>query len=275
LTVFRFAARPKIIVLDFPDLAQQGRMLNRVAAWAEKAGQPRDHLLDEVALDAAIRASGTTEAEYYFGHDYRSAALLRFFELADRDGVALRPEEQHLRSLMTNARAQPAGLGALISLPRADRSFGVTPATRAAILHHEQSHGEYFTVPAYAALVQLFWTATLPAAEQDAFRRVLAVDGYDPTVEDLIINEMQAYLMHTPDLAFFDPAKRGIAPARLLALQAAFRNRMPAGWLHDVTPAIIPAQPTPRRARRYFSVSTITRSAIRRPRRPRKASMAA
>ncbi len=27
-----------ILVLDFPTLAEQGRMLNRVAAWAEKAG---------------------------------------------------------------------------------------------------------------------------------------------------------------------------------------------------------------------------------------------
>ena len=38
LTVFRFADNPHILVLDFASLHEQGKMLNRVAAFVEKAG---------------------------------------------------------------------------------------------------------------------------------------------------------------------------------------------------------------------------------------------
>ena len=38
LTMTRFAANPAVVVLDFPTLAEQGGMLNRLAAWAEKNG---------------------------------------------------------------------------------------------------------------------------------------------------------------------------------------------------------------------------------------------
>ena len=37
LTVFRLADNPRILVLDFASLHEQGKMLNRVAAFAEKA----------------------------------------------------------------------------------------------------------------------------------------------------------------------------------------------------------------------------------------------
>ena len=54
---------------------------------------------------------------------------------------------------MQRAAAEPAGFGALITLPRADPAERTTPRSRASILHHELSHGEYFTNPAYAATV--------------------------------------------------------------------------------------------------------------------------
>ena len=37
LTVFRFADNPHILVLDFASLHEQGKMLNRMAAFVEKA----------------------------------------------------------------------------------------------------------------------------------------------------------------------------------------------------------------------------------------------
>src|SRR6185437_6671916 len=45
LTVFRLAENPKIVVLDFASLREQGLMLNRVAALIEKAKLPHDRLL--------------------------------------------------------------------------------------------------------------------------------------------------------------------------------------------------------------------------------------
>ena len=82
--MFRFAANPRILVLDFASLREQGMMLNRVAALVEKAGLPHDRVLTDSELDQAIHAQGDTVETFYYGHDYSAAALVRFFALADR-----------------------------------------------------------------------------------------------------------------------------------------------------------------------------------------------
>ncbi len=245
-TVLRFAANPAVVVIDFPTLAEQGRMLNRVAAWAEKAGVPHDRLLTDLELAEAIQASGATADTYYYGHDYRGADIGRFFDLADRAGVVLRPEEQELRRLRMRAQLEPDGFGAVITLVRASAENGVTPVARGSILDHELSHGEYFTSPAYAAFVETVWQSVLSPAERAAFRTYLAAEGYDPALEDLIRNEMQAYLMHTPDREFFDPDKLGIPAPRLAQIRAAFLAGMPPGWLRDETARMMPDLPVPK-----------------------------
>jgi hypothetical protein len=234
-TVLRFAPNPAIIIIDFPTLAEQGRMLNRVAAFVEKAGVPHDRALTDAELAAAIQASGATPDTYYYGHDYRAADLDRFFELADRDHVALDPEEEQLRALDREARAEPAGFGALITLTKVDPDSRVDQAARSTILHHELSHGEFFTNPLYAQAVDHFWQVTMTSAERTAFRTYLAAEGYDPAMEEVMMNEMQAYLMHTADPRFFEPKRLGIPPARLTQLRQLFVAGMPEGWLKDET----------------------------------------
>lgn len=287
LTVFRFAPNPRILVLDFPDLAEQGRMLNRVAALIEKAGLPRDRVLPDAELDAAIRASGSDPATYYYGHDYSAAELVRFFALADRDKVTLTAEEERLRRLLHQEGWTNGSPGALISIPRAGSDPLVDRAARATILHHELSHGEYFTSPAYAAYATAFWRTEMRPEDRAAFRRYLAGDGYDDSDEDLMINEGQAYLMHTRDPRFFNPAVLGLAPGRLAALQAAFLLGMPPGWLRDCTAPVsaaapaasvrpVSASPPPRpRQRRRGTVSRTTAVATTRSRRRCAASRAA
>ena len=70
-----------VIVLQFPSLAEQGRMLNRVAALIEKAGFPRDRVRATMRswMPASAPAAATPDT-FYYGHDYRagsSAAVLR------------------------------------------------------------------------------------------------------------------------------------------------------------------------------------------------------
>ena len=283
-TVMRFAANPAVVVIDFPTLTEQGRMLNRMAAWAEKGGVPHDRLLRDTELDAAIQASGTTADTYYYGHDYRGSDAVQFFALADRDGVILRPEEQELRRLVQRAQAEPYGLGALITVVRAEAANDVTPQARGTILHHELSHGEYFTNPAYAAFVDAVWRGVLTPDERAAFRTYLAGEGYDTALEDLMRNEMQAYLMHTPDPQFFDPAKLGIPAGRLAQIRAGFLAGMPPGWLRDA--AVVPAGAGPvpgpahatrprRRQRPAGRVSRTATVADTVPPRRRRSSMAA
>jgi hypothetical protein len=236
LTIFRFTPNPRILVLDFPDLHDQGMMLNRVAALIEKAGLPRDRVLTDTELSAAITAHGDTPETYYYGHDYSAASLQRFFQLADQQKIGLTPQEQMLRRLLNQeGYLQPGSLGALISIPHAGLDPQIDANARATILHHELSHGEYFSNPTYAGYAQSFFKTAMTDADRAAFIRFLTTQDYAPANTDLMMNETQAYLMHTPDPRFFNAAAVGMTVHALNLLQAGFLLGMPKGWLRDCT----------------------------------------
>jgi hypothetical protein len=158
MLVFRFRDAPSVLVLSFPSLRQQGEMLDRVAAFVEKAGLPRGRVLADLELDSAIRQVGDTRETYYFGHDYRVADIARFFAMVDRDGTVLDAEETRLRALFYQAGMLTTGaVGALISIPPEVDAHQIDAAARASFLRHELSHGIFFTDPAYAAYAQTFW----------------------------------------------------------------------------------------------------------------------
>jgi hypothetical protein len=111
---------------------------------------------------------------------------------------------------------------------------------RATILHHELSHGAYFTDPAYAAYARDFWLNVLTEAQRAGFRRFLGSEGYDETNEDLMLNEAQAYLVHTPDPRYFRPVYAGLSDAEAARLRRIFLAGMPVDWLKTMPP--VPAQ---------------------------------
>jgi hypothetical protein len=238
LSIFRFADNPRILVLDFASLHEQGKMLNRVAAFVEKAGLPHDRVLTDEELEAAIRAQGDTVETFYFGHDYAAGSLARFFALAEREQIELDPQEEKLRALLRQEGWLAPGVAAgLISVPAAGSDPRITATARAAILRHELSHGEFFSNPAYAGYVHDFWLKELTGEERGAIRGFLAKEGYDVREEELMFNEMQAYLMFTRDPAFFTHDMARMTPERLAELQARFLAGMPAGWLRNVLAA--------------------------------------
>ena len=226
-TLFRLAENPRVFVLDFPDLDSQGATLNRVAALVEKVGLPRDRLLDDAALAEAIARSGDTPGTYYYGHNYRGRDLERFFALAERDGIALNDAERWLRAQLERIRAiLPAPEEfAVISVP--GREPRVDDAMREAILHHEVGHGHFFTNPAFAAHVAQVWRDVFTEAERAAFRAFLEREGYDPALEEVMMNEAMAYLVFTPDPRFFTPAHAGLTEARAGELRAALSRGAP------------------------------------------------
>ena len=233
LDVFRFDRNPRILVLDFASLARQGAMLNRVAAMIEKNGQPHDRALDDAALDIAIRANGDTPETFYYGHDYGSVSLTRFFAAVSRQNIKLTDGEAWLRDLLQQQTALVSGgtIG-LISVPALDEG-GVTLDMRATILHHELSHGEFFTNAAYAAWTREFWTNVLDGPSRTAFRGFLVSQDYDPSIEELLANEAQAYLMFTPSPHFFRPDLVGMTEQAVGYWRQRFRDGMPPGWLRD------------------------------------------
>jgi hypothetical protein len=231
LSIWRFRGAPAVMVIIFPSLHAQARTLNRVAAFVEKGGMPHDRVVDDAALNAAIAAGHDSFDTYYYAHDYRAADLARFFATATADGIALRPAEQALHDLLDQAGLlRPGARAALITLP--PPGAGVLDASgRAAMLRHELSHGFYFTDPAYAALIRDFWASRMTEAERAAFRRFLSAQGYDPENDDLMRNEMQAYLLFTPDPRLFAPEALGLGQATPAALRAKLRSLLSPGWL--------------------------------------------
>ena len=232
IDVFRFAWNPNIIVLDFASLRTQGLMLDRVAALVEKAGMAHDRVVSWRALIVRIHTEDDTIGTYYYGHDYSAAALARFFALAAADHRRLDPEEQTLHALLAQLGWLRPGVHAgLITLPRVGANRYVTRAADDVILTHELSHGEFFSNPAYRAYVYHFWHAGLTAAERAGVRRFLASEEYDITQHEVVVNEMQAYLMFTRNKEFFRAHDIGITPQRRRQLQRAFLAGMPPGWL--------------------------------------------
>jgi hypothetical protein len=235
LTVFRFADNPAILVLDFASLHEQGMMLNRVAALVEKARLPHDRVLTDSELNAAIQVQGDTVETYYLGHDYSAASLARFFALADAAHIELDPLEEKLRALLRQKGWFAADVaGGLISLPAVGSDPRITPEVRAVILRHELSHGEFFSSSEYAEYVRRFWMTELTGEERGSVRGFLAKQDYDVREEELMYNEMQAYLMFTRDSTLFAADMVGMTQDRLATLQRRFLGGMPAGWLRNV-----------------------------------------
>jgi hypothetical protein len=243
IQVSHFAPDPDIVVLDFPNLTMQGQALDRVAAFVEKAGLPRDRVLNDSDLAAAIAASGSTVENYYYGHDYKVADLQNFFRLADADGIRLNPQEGWLRSLLAQLGWLTAGAnGALITVPAAGGP--ITPEMRAVILHHEISHGAFYTIPAYAGYALTFWNS-LTSQDRAAFTHFLGSEGYDTTDTTLIYNETQAYLIFTTDPRFFNGSVVGMTQGQIDTLRAGYIAGMPQFWLTKLANETLPIAPAP------------------------------
>ncbi len=239
LTVRLLENNPRIIVFDYPDLPAQARALNRIAALVEKADVPRDRVLSEAELASYIEATGGDAATFFYGHDYMSSDLARFFSLAKSQATALRPEEEVLLDLLLangfleaasdGAYQRPAEEKALVSVvqvqgddPATAEADAVDPLLRATILRHELSHGEFFTNRPYRDYCVRFWRDHLSTDERLIFRVFLNKAGYDPSNETIMVNEMQAFLMNTPDGRAFSAALLDIDPANLEALRRRF-----------------------------------------------------
>jgi hypothetical protein len=237
--VSRFAADPDVVVIDFPSLLTQGLALDRVAALVEKANLPRDRVLNDVELQEAITNCGETIESYYYGHDYQAADLAKFFRLAAQENIHLNPQELWLKRLVDQLGwLKPGANGAIITLPATGGP--VTPDMRAVILHHELSHGAFYTDATYRQYAVSFWNSLTPS-DRAAFTGFLGRQGYDTADTTLMLNETQAYLIFTRDPRFFNGAAVGMTDAEIDQLRAGFIANMPDFWLQPMANATLPA----------------------------------
>jgi hypothetical protein len=243
----RLKTNPAILVIEFPNLHEQGLAMNRLAAMFEKRAAQRERVLSSADLDELMRRSGDTVASFYQGHDYPAAKVARFFTLAEAQHVPLNAQEAQLRALLLDAGLmrrgedgayQALGEQAAVSFTGVQPDNPSTPANemvdrvrREAVLHHELSHGEFFTNAAYRAHCIDFWRKVLNERERRMFRGYLKGLNYNPDDDTLMANETQALLMHTPDSRAFNAADLGISEAALSQLQIRFRAGEPANGL--------------------------------------------
>lgn len=240
--VARLQGNRAILVIEFPNLREQGAAMNRIAALLEKAGAPRDRVLDDLELQQLIVRNGDNAQTFYQGHDYSAVGLARFYMLARRQGLTLGAQELRLEKELLSAGllgATAAGLEArgeqaLISFsatqdddPTTPIDEGLDARRRESVLQHELSHGEFFTNAAYREHCWRFWREALGERERAILRKYLVGLDYDPANEELLVNEMQALLMHTNDTRAFNARSVGVSETVLDGWRAKFREGQP------------------------------------------------
>jgi len=242
LTVWQLAENNKIYVFDFHGLVTQGKTFNRITHLTEQiqanAGYPRVLTTDEFIkyMDSLRR----TQADFAFGHDLLVSELVLFYNLADRDKIDLLPEEIVLRTFLLdqglikvwrNFYQSVQSDVVILSIPQEQPHTEGTPPVsklaRQAIFLHELSHGEYYTNPHFAAYCRLFWNQSLNDAQRRAFVNLFKKYNYNTASGELMVNEMQAYLMFTPDPQSFSASKLGVTEGELASMRDMFRRGRP------------------------------------------------
>lgn len=234
IKLYRIQDQPGLSVLHLPDAGAQGRMFARIAVLIERHGMPRDAIATPVAVAAHARRYGGGPTDVTAGNNLRGRDLARFFELARQQKTPLSPDELKLRDWLV-AWGFIASIGGRWAVVEPERFLvtvpglgdGIDAAIRAAILRHEIGHWRYFSDARYAAHCRDFWRTGLSADERTAITKRLVELGYDPR-DEILIDEMQSYLLHTDvENGLLAPAL-GLDSARLADLNRRLKQRTAA-----------------------------------------------
>lgn len=185
--IFSWVRFSDILIWDCRDYEVQNRFFRRLSYYVEKKGF-RGTLLTNRELEGR---------HGWNAHDYRAGDLADFFNLARETDFILYKEEMLMLEILQESDilyedtdgVLQANNGAIISISR--ESIDIL---RTRFLVHEASHGLYFTTPEYRDYVLSLWEG-LHDEDRELWRFFLGWYGYDPSDEDLMINEFQAYLV--------------------------------------------------------------------------------
>jgi hypothetical protein len=237
---WRLAENSEIIVLDFPTMTQQGRTFNRITQLTEQFSEPYKRVLTGEEFSKYLASIRRTDSNFAYGHDVLVSELALFYNLADRDKVELTAEEATLREFLVEQGLLRSWRGinqalkpdvVLVTVPqtreRGDGEPKITDLARRAILLHELSHGEFYSNAYYANFCRKFWSETLTDNQRATFTKFFSKYNYSVNQDELLVNEMQAYLMFTPDPSSFSAAKLGVSDEELAEMRNAFRRGRP------------------------------------------------
>lgn len=242
LVIWSIEENPEIFIFDFPGLAYQGKSFNRITQFTEQQfTEEYPRVLNNHELDQYMQAARRTQADFAFGHDILVSEFVKFFNFAIRDKIQLNIEELFIRDFLEKNNLIRFWRGfyqamkpdvVVLSIPQSQvRNHAepiVSDGARLTILTHEMAHAEYYTNPYYRKFCQNFWQNTLDDRQRELFSKFLMTYNYSVTNEELLINEMQAYLMFTPDEKSFSAKKLGVSDEELAGLRAAFKRSAPS-----------------------------------------------
>ncbi|MCL2472980.1 MAG: hypothetical protein FWF26_04810 [Treponema sp.] len=191
--VFRWDAFPEILIFDTADYAVQDNLFKRLAFFVEKAGYR-----GRLAKDSEI-----ADLHGWNAHDYRSADLASFFELARKTNFPLLQEERELESLLLNTGIivkDPSGQiapgnGAIISISR--ESDKTDKGLRPRFMTHEGFHGIFFVDEDFRNFASQRWEI-FPAPAKKFLLSFFDFQAYDTKNQYLVVNEFMAYVLQQP-----------------------------------------------------------------------------
>jgi hypothetical protein len=241
ITTFRFARQQRVLIIDFPKLSQQGAAFNRVSAFIERQRAPHDRVLSEQEFETYLQSVGKTQETLSYGNNFTIGNLVVFFNLADDRGVPLNEYERAVLGLLTRLQLVVKRTGfyqakdpdaVVLSVPQVGAAPAgtqdVTLSIRTSILSHELSHAEFYTNGLYAEFCRYFWRQVLNDEQRKGFRDFFERSTYDANLEDVVINEWQAYFVHTNERAAFRGSLVGIPEEELERLRGEFKKQSAA-----------------------------------------------
>ncbi|MES2931985.1 MAG: hypothetical protein V4805_00635 [Pseudomonadota bacterium] len=236
-TAYVLRGDERTVVLDFPNTLAQARMFGRVILFVERDGTSKTRVMPVPEVKSWLRQNAQTLDGLTMGNNIRVGEFTRFFNTARHQGEPLTGEEQRLYDWLVQMqlmREEELGVAIVepevivVSLPQAStvpgcNSCGVTLAQRKVVTEHELSHARFATDIPYQNYVNWFWMHGMNSGTRSKFTQFFRKRGYDATIRELLANEMQAFLMHTPDPAMFNASAVGITEAELTDLRDQFQ----------------------------------------------------
>lgn len=226
----------RTLVLDFPNTREQSRMFARLILFIERAGASKTRVMSVPEVQKWVQANAIQFETLTMGNNMRTGELARFFNSARFQGEPITVDEQRLYDWLIQSqllREEESGVAVvepervLVSVPQPSSVPGcpgctVNAAQRAVILQHELSHARFSTDTVYQNYAVWFWSNALSLVQRDKFTRFLRSRGYDTAIRELCANEMQAFLMHTPDASMFSASDIGVTDLELFDMRRRF-----------------------------------------------------
>jgi len=242
LSIYVLRDNERTLVFDFPNIREQARMFARLILFIERAGTSKTRVMSVPEVQKWLAENSITIDSLTVGNNMKTGELARFFNSARFQGEPVTVQEQRLYDQLLQLqllREEEAGVAVvdperiLVSVPQVSTVTGcpactVSPGQRAVILQHELAHARFATDTVYQNYVMWFWSNAMTLLQRDKFQRFFRTRGYDSTIRELAANEMQAFLMHTPDPKMFTSADVGMTDPEVMELRRRFQDGLSA-----------------------------------------------